>query len=149
MGVMVPEGLPIVPGCAMVPGCAIESGRGDSLPSPRLGEFVREPKGELDGKGDPTMGDSVKRNMRGSICQNARRVTNIFLKPSASFSSVLVPTLESSVVIRPIRSSLASRCLPLNMPSRLMLMRHSPFGLPSSGIFSVVEFVIFLSGSGW
>ena len=87
------------------------------------------------------MGDRVNRKRRASSCQKERWLTNISVHPSPYLSSASAPTQESSLLISPIRSSFWSRCLPLKIPSRLMLMRHSPFGLPASGTFRLTPAV--------
>ena len=102
--------------------------------APYTGELGRLPYG-LPGKEDPLAGLSVKRNCLAGNCQNALLVVNISDQPSGVFSSELTPTEESSDVIRPIRSSFCMRFRPRNTPSRLMFIRHSPLGFPSSGVF--------------
>jgi hypothetical protein len=101
---------------------------------PYTGELGRLPYG-LPGKDDMLTGLSVKRNSLAGSCQNADLVVNISDQPSGVFSSWLTPTAESSDVIRPIRSSFCIRFRPRNTPSRLIFMRHSPLGFPSSGVF--------------
>ena len=48
--------------------------------------------------------------------------------------SVSVPTQESSEAIKPMRSSFCKVFFPLNIPSLLILIRQSSFGLPASGV---------------
>lgn len=48
--------------------------------------------------------------------------------------SVSVPTHESSLAIKPILSSFCMTFLPLKIPSRLILILQSTFGLPASGV---------------
>ena len=76
----------------------------------------------------------MKRNSLADSCQNVRRDMNISDQPSAVSSSTLIPTDESSVVIRPIRSSFCMRYLPRSTPSLLIFMRHSPLGRASFGV---------------
>ena len=71
---------------------------------PNTGELGLLPYG-LPGKEDPIAGLSVKRNNLAGICQNALLVANMSDQPSGVFSSWLMPTAESSDVIRPMRSS--------------------------------------------
>ena len=101
---------------------------------PYTGELGLLPYG-LPGKEDTLAGLSVKRNNLAGICQNALLVVNISDQPSGVFSSWLMPTVESSDVIRPMRSSFCMRFRPRNTPSRLIFIRHSPLGFPSSGVF--------------
>jgi hypothetical protein len=127
---------------------------GEARPRFRLsliGEFGLECTG--DGKDDvcavPEAGDSVKRYILASICQNVLRVTYILLYPASVLSSILQPTLESSVVIKPILSSFASKFFPLNMPSLLMCIFQSPRGRPSSAVRAESAVMSRSSGSGW
>lgn len=90
--------------------------------------------------------------MRGSNCQNARRLTNMLFQPSPVLltpSSVSNPTELSSVAIKPMRSSFGMRCLLLKIPSRLMFILHSPFGFPASGVLAEAAVESCGSGSGW
>lgn len=52
-----------------------------------------------------------------------------------------MPTLESSVVIRPMRSSLGRILRDLKIPSLRILMRQSAFGRPGSGVWEEAEVV--------
>jgi len=115
-------------------------GEGSGVPS-LLGEPGLEGYGEAPENGECWVGESVNKKIRGSICQNDRWLTNIFIQPSPLLSSVVVPTDDSSVAMRPIRSNFCNKCLPLNIPSLLMFTRHSPFGLPSSGISGLMPAV--------
>jgi hypothetical protein len=114
-----------------------------------VGEPGRDWYGDPVGKGDWDIGDRVNRYNLGSSCQNALRLTNIFVHPSADDSSCDMPTLDSSDAISPMRSNLGSTTLPLNTPSLFMLMRHSPSGLPASGVSLDSSFVTWRGGSGW
>jgi len=49
----------------------------------------------------------------------------------------------------PMRSSFGSTTFPLKMPSRLMLILHSPFGFPASAVFFDIALVTWRFGSGW
>ena len=88
----------------------------------------------------------MKRNILGSTCQNARRDTKHSAQPSGDRASVSVPTLESSVVMRPIRSSLGRMLRDLKMPSRRMLTRQSARGRPVSGVDADELVVIYWAG---
>lgn len=77
----------------------------------------------------------VKRNSLAGNCQYVLLEVNISDHPSAVFSSGVVPTDESSDDISPILSSFWMRFRPRSTPSRLIFMRHSPFGFPVSGVF--------------
>lgn len=105
-----------------------------SLLSLRTGEFGRLLRGDP-GKVDPTLGVSVKRNNFADNCQKVLWEMNISDHPSGVFSSGSKPVEESSDVTKPIRSSFCIRFRPLSTPSLLMFMRHSPLGLPKSGVF--------------
>lgn len=60
-----------------------------------------------------------KRNNRGSICQKLRRETNMFENGEESRVSMgSNPTNDSSLAIKPIRSSFWSKFRPLKIPSR-------------------------------
>lgn len=76
----------------------------------------------------------VNRKIRASICQKDRRLTNVSAHPVGNRTSVSVPTHESSLAINPIRSNFCNVFFPLKIPSLLILMRHSSFGLPLSGV---------------
>lgn len=125
------------------------SGLGGIAPSPLFGELGRDGNGEdPPGKGEFVAGERVNKNSRGSSCQNERWLTNILDQPSPFRSLVDDPALESSVLIKPIRSSFGRRCLPLKMPSRLILTRHWPFGLPFCGIIGFTPIVRWGFGAG-
>lgn len=125
---------------------SIEPGFGErSLPSPRTGEFGRLLYGDP-GKVEPVVGVSVKRKSFADSCQNVILEMNISDHPSGVFSSGLKPTEESSDVSKPMRSSFCIKFRPLNTPSRLILIRQSPFGLPISGVF--LEDAVVKNGDG-
>lgn len=63
--------------------------------------------------------------------------------------SGLIPTLESSEATKPILSNFGNSCLLLKIPSRLILILHSPFGLPASGVPSEADVTNCGLGSGW
>lgn len=67
-------------------------------------------------------------------------------QPSGERGSVSSPTDDSSVVIRPMRSSLGRTLRDLNMPSLRMRMRQSPLGRPASGV--AAEDSVFMWGEG-
>lgn len=111
------------------------------------GDAFRDRKGGVEGR--PRLGASVKRNRRGSSCQKLRRLTNIVDQLLESRVSMgWRPTEESSVAIRPIRSSFWRRFRPLKIPSRLMFTRHTPFGRPSGGVMLDAAVSRWRSGSG-
>lgn len=88
--------------------------------------------------GDPgcelcRIGWRVKRNRPLGICQNILLLTNMLSHPWW-FSSVPVPTADSIVLIRPILSSLGIIFRVRSTPSRLIRMRHSPFGFAAAGV---------------
>jgi hypothetical protein len=114
---------------------------------PRTGELGRLPRG-VPGNEEPVVGVRVKRKSFAESCQNVRRDVNISDHPSGVFSSGANPTLESSDVISPIRSSFGMRFRPRNTPSRFILIRHSPLGLPSSGVFFEDSVIRYGEGSG-
>lgn len=92
-------------------------------------------------------GASVNRNNRGSNCQKLLLLTNILSQaPESWFSFGSSPTELSSVAIRPMRSSFCNKLRFLKIPSRLMLIRQSPLGLPNSGVFA--EFAVCRCRSG-
>lgn len=88
----------------------------------------------------------VKRNMPLWICQNIRRVTNIWSHPRCSSSSPL-PTEVSKLIINPILSSFGIMFLLRKTPSLLILMRQSPLGLASAGADLVLSLSIYGAGS--
>lgn len=90
----------------------------------------------------------VKRKSLPGICQNILRDTNMRFQPWP-LSSQSVPTADSNVVMRPMRSSFGMRCRPLSTPSRLMPMRHSPRGFPESGVALEASVSSVACGSGW
>ena len=118
---------------------------------PSAGDDGREGYGEPDGKGELVLanGERVKRYILGSSCQKVLRLTNMRVQPSGDDSSCAHPTVESSLAMSPMRSNLGSTTLPLNTPSLLMFMRHSPFGFPASAVFLEIAFVTCSVGSGW
>ena len=79
------------------------------------------------------VGCRVKRKRPLGICQKVRLETNISSQPWW-FSSMPVPTAESIVLIKPMRSSLGIMFRVRRTPSRLMRMRHSPRGRASGGV---------------
>lgn len=97
-----------------------------------MGELGRLPYGDPVDR--PETGLSEKRNNLAESCQNDRRDTNISSHPAAALSLKLHPTVESSEVIKPIRSNFWSKFRPRKMPSLFMLIRQSPLGLPASGV---------------
>lgn len=130
---------------ASVGASVVELGR----PS-RVGDACRDWNGVNAGDGElAARGVKVKRKRRGSSCQKLRRLTNILDQLLESLVSIgCRPTEESSVAIKPIRSSFWSKLRPLKMPSRLMLMRHSPFGRPLVGVKLEAAVSKCRSGSG-
>ena len=102
--------------------------------SPRTGELGRLPNGDA-GNEDPAVAVSVKRNSFADSCQYVRLEMNISDQPTGVFSSGTTPTDESSQDTNPILSSFWIKFRPRSTPSRLILMRHSPLGLPASGVF--------------
>ena len=100
----------------------------------RSGEEGREGNGDCDGKGECCCGARVKRKSFASICQNERWLTKVSDQPEGNLTSVSVPTQESSLVIRPIRSNFGKVFFPLKMPSLLIFILQSNFGLPASGV---------------
>ena len=72
--------------------------------SPRTGELGLLPNGDP-GNEAPVVGLRVNKNSFADICQNDLLDVNISAQPSTVFSSGLWPTVESSEVINPIRSS--------------------------------------------
>lgn len=96
-----------------------------------LGEMKGDDGAECSG----FAGTSVKTKIRGSICQKLRRLTNMRDQaPDSCVSLGSSPTEDSSDAMSPMRSSFCSRLRPLKIPSLLRWMRHSPFGLPVSGV---------------
>ena len=131
------------PGFKVRSGTAVDSslcsvGRGESrhlLPGwLRSGLDGLDVKGDCEGSGLCGTGARVKRKRRGSIIQKARRETKQSVQPSGQRESVSMPTVESSLVIRPMRSSLGRTLRVLKIPSLLILTRQSPFGRPDSGV---------------
>jgi hypothetical protein len=116
-----------------------------------VGEDGREGYGEPEGKGELVLanGERVNRYILGSSCQKVLRLTNMCVQPSGDESSCAHPTVESSLAMSPMRSNLGSTTFPLNTPSLLMFMRHSPFGFPASAVFLESAFVTCSVGSGW
>lgn len=102
--------------------------------SPRTGELGRLPNGDA-GNEDPFVGVRVKRNSLADNCQYVLLEMNISDQPSGVFSSGVIPTDESSDDTNPILSSFWIRFRPRSTPSRLIFMRHSPFGFAASGVF--------------
>ncbi len=106
------------------------------------GEFWHSLAGDagLDGNGEADeldellTGERVKRKIRASMCQNDLLLTNISFQPAGSLTSGSVPTQESSLATKPMRSSFCIRFLPFRMPSLFILIRQSAFGLPASGV---------------
>ncbi len=76
----------------------------------------------------------VKRKILASICQKDLRLTKVSAQPLGSRISVSVPTEDSSLIIKPILSNFCKVFFPLKIPSLLILMRQSIFGLPNSGV---------------
>lgn len=92
----------------------------------------------------------MKRKILGSICQKVFLLTNVSAHPLGSRTSVSVPTHESSLAMRPIRSSFCNVFLPLKIPSLLILMRQSSLGLPASGVKADAAVKAYgLGGSLW
>lgn len=89
----------------------------------------------------------MKRNNLAESCQNVLLEENISDHPSGVLSSGLIPTLESSEVIKPILSNFCIKFRPRKTPSRLMLMRHSPLGFPSFGVLFEASVVRYGDGS--
>lgn len=79
-------------------------------------------------------GVKVNRKSFADNCQNVRLEVNISDHPLGVFSSGSIPTDESSAVTSPILSSFWIKFLPLRTPSRLIFMRQSPRGFPTSGV---------------
>lgn len=88
----------------------------------------------------------MKRKSLASICQKARRETNMSVQPSGLRASCSIPTDDSSDVIKPMRSSFCRVLRDLNMPSLRILMRQSALGRPNSGVAE--ESSVFMCGDG-
>lgn len=111
-----------------------------------LGEPGLDGTGEEEGNGELGLRGSWNRYIRASSCQKCSWDTNMCDHPSVSSGSA--PTVESSLASRPMRSSFCMTNLLFKMPSRLMFMRHCPFGLPSSAVFADSGVTNLMSGSG-
>jgi hypothetical protein len=123
--------------------------RGELWPS-LTGEAGLDGNGEAVGKGEWLTGERVNRKRRASICQNDLLLTKISFQPAGSLILVSVPTVESSLATKPIRSSFCIRFLPFRMPSRFIRMRQSAFGLPASGVKDDASVITCgLGGSLW
>jgi hypothetical protein len=90
---------------------------------------------------------NVKRKSFADNCQNVRLEVNISDQPLGVFSSGSMPTAESSDVTRPILSSFCIKFRPLRTPSRLIFIRHSPLGFPTSGVLFDASVVRYGDGS--
>ena len=142
-GPMGNDGMLVMVKAGGVPGLSLR------WPDGRTGDPGRLPEGEPGWEGvSRGAGWRVKRKRRAGICQKAFWETNIRDHANSLFWAV-APTAESRLATKPIRSSLGSKFFPRSTPSLLMFMRHSPRGLPVSGVAAEAFVCSTDEGAGW